>query len=253
MVRRFLRPRSSPLAVGSSSTNLWGTGASPQPRPTIEGIRPLFVAHRDRACRQTSTGSPPLVSSSSEPRLSDGELVRRALVGDEEAFAEIVARYQRAAWLVAFGITRQREDAEDVTQEAFLVALQRLEACRNPDSFAGWFMTIVRNRALNHLRRERRRETEPIPFQAPSPAPGPEAIALRGSLRDQLAEALSELTPIQREVVLLHDLEGWKHREIAERTGVPAGTVRSHLHFARKRLRSLLGSLDGISPKGEVS
>jgi RNA polymerase sigma-70 factor, ECF subfamily len=193
------------------------------------------------------------VSSSLESRLSDGELVQRSLVGDEDAFAEIIARYQRAAWLVAFGVTRHKEDAEDVAQEAFLVALRRLEECRNPDKFAGWFMTIVRNRALNLLRRERRRDAEPLPFQAPSLGPGPDAEALRGALREQLLEALSELTPVQREVVLLHDVEGWKHREIADRTGLPAGTVRSHLHFARKRLRSLLESLDPRSPEGGPS
>jgi len=67
-------------------------------------------------------------------------------------------------------------------------------------------------------------------------------------LRGHLAEALDALPQIQREIVLLHDLEGWKHREIAERLEIPAGTVRSHLHFARKALREALAE----SPVREV-
>jgi RNA polymerase sigma-70 factor, ECF subfamily len=182
------------------------------------------------------------VSNPAEPPISDAILVRRALAGEASAFSELVTRYQRAAYLVAYGVTRRHEDAEDVAQEAFLVALERLEECRDPDRFAGWFTTIVKNRARNLLRREQLREGEPIPFHAPSGLPGPERNAERAALRGRLSEAMAELSPLQREVVLLHDLEGWKHREIAERLEMPSGTVRSHLHFARRRLRDLLGS-----------
>jgi RNA polymerase sigma-70 factor, ECF subfamily len=166
--------------------------------------------------------------------------VRRAAQGDERAFSDLVRRYQRAAYLVALGVTRRHADAEDVAQEAFLVALERIEECRDPARFAGWFTTIVKNRARNLLRREQLREGEPIPFHAPSGEDGPDRHAERAELRGRLADAVGKLSPLQREVVLLHDLEGWKHREIAERLEMPSGTVRSHLHFARKRLRELL-------------
>jgi RNA polymerase sigma-70 factor, ECF subfamily len=190
------------------------------------------------------------VSTPSEASISDANLVRRALAGDARAFSELVARYQRAAYLVAYGVTRRHEDAEDVAQEAFLVALERLEECREPDRFAGWFTTIVKNRARNLLRREQLREGEPIPFHAPSAQPGPERNAERAELRGRLSRALDELSPLQREVVLLHDLEGWKHREIAERLEMPSGTVRSHLHFARRRLRDLLGTASEPGSEG---
>ena len=65
-------------------------------------------------------------------------------------------------------------------------------------------------------------------------------------LRTLLEEALAELPEVQREIVLLHDMEGWKHREIAERLEIPSGTVRSHLHFARKALRAALGEVPGV-------
>ena len=80
---------------------------------------------------------------------SEGELVRLALKGDENAFGNLVELYQRAAYAVAYSVTGRHEDAEDAAQESFLVALERLEECRNPDRFGGWLMTIVRNRSKN--------------------------------------------------------------------------------------------------------
>jgi len=175
----------------------------------------------------------------------DGTLVRASLEGSSDAFSELVRRYRRPAYALAFSILRRREDAEDAAQEAFVVALERLGECRNPDKFAGWFLTIVRNRSRNLVRRESLREGESLPFAVQSRDAGPDREFEQGQLRDQLGVALGELTEVQREVVLLHDLEGWKHREIADRLGMPSGTVRSHLHYARKRLRELLDRVGG--------
>ena len=172
--------------------------------------------------------------------LGDAELVGRARAGDVEAFGALVSRYMRAAYSVALSVTRRHEDAEDVAQEAFAVALERLEECRSPERFAGWVLTIVRTRALNLLRRESLRSTEPIPVDAEHGSETPERATDRSELRGKLTQALSTLPEVQREIVLLHDLEGWTHREIAERLEIPAGTVRSHLHFARKSLRGQL-------------
>ena len=141
---------------------------------------------------------------------------------------------------MALSVIGRPEDAEDAAQEAFLVALERLDDCRRPSRFGGWLMTIVRNRSNNLVRREALRATDPIPFSARSNSPTPEREAQLSELRDELAAALGELPEVQRQIVLLHDLEGWKHREISQRLGLPAGTVRSHLHYARKSLRQLL-------------
>lgn len=180
----------------------------------------------------------------------DGELVRRARAGDDRAFGELVDRYSRPAYAVALSVTRQHEDAEDAVQESFLVALERLEECRNPDRFVGWLMTIVRNRSRNLVRRESIRRTEEIPERASTDRPAPDRATERGELRDLIEEALGELPEVQREIVLLHDLEGWKHREIADRLEIPSGTVRSHLHYARKALQEILGpALGGEAPE----
>ena len=173
---------------------------------------------------------------------SEGELVRLALEGDEHAFGSLVELYQRAAYAVAYSVIGRHEDAEDVAQESFLVALERLEECRNPDRFGGWLMTIVRNRSKNLIRRESLRETDEIPLGATSRSPMPDRVAENTQIKEILEGALRKLPEVQRQIVLLHDLEGWKHREIADRLGLPSGTVRSHLHFARKALRVELGS-----------
>jgi RNA polymerase sigma-70 factor (ECF subfamily) len=106
-------------------------------------------------------------------------------------------------------------------------------------------MTIVRNRARNLVRREVLRDTDQVPESTSSRTPTPDRELETVELRANLSDALGQLPEIQRQIVLLHDLEGWKHREIAERLELPSGTVRSHLHFARKALR---GALEALRP-----
>ena len=168
---------------------------------------------------------------------SDAYLVRKAQAGDSQAFGVLVSRYMRAAYAVGLSVTGHHGDAEDAAQEAFMVALARLDDCRNPDRFAGWLLAIVRNRARNLVRREVLRDTDVLPETAAARGRTPEKEAEHAELQERLEKALQRLPEVQREIVLLHDLEGWRHREIAERLGIPSGTVRSHLHFARKSLR----------------
>ncbi len=184
---------------------------------------------------------------------TDGELVREALAGQSRAFGVLVTRYMRPGYLVALSVTGSPEDAEDVSQEAFLVALKRLEDCREPEKFGGWYLTIVRNRAKNLLRRERLRRAEELTPEISPGSGGPAEDLKRLEIREQLERGLEGLSEVRREVLLLHDLEGWKHREIAERLGIPDGTVRSHLHFARKHLRDRLEAFHGGVPEGEMS
>jgi RNA polymerase sigma-70 factor (ECF subfamily) len=187
------------------------------------------------------------VSFNTSEAPTDGDLVRKARRGDERAFGQLVERYQRPAYAVALSVTGRHEDAEDAAQEAFLVALDRLEECRSPERFGGWLMTIVRNRSKNLVRREALRETDEVPPGARSRIPTPDRVAETAELRAQLRGALMALPELQRQIVLLHDLEGWKHREIADRLDLPCGTVRSHLHFARKSLRSALRRVPGAT------
>lgn len=172
---------------------------------------------------------------------SDGVLVGRARDGDSDAFETLVRRHLRAAYTVALAVTNEPADADDICQDAFVTALERLEQCRNPDRFLAWLLTIVRNQAHSHYRREAVRRASPLDDMTSLSSGSDTARSLeRRDLRERLLDALAELTETQREVVLLHDLEGWKHREIADRLGLAVGTARSHLHYARRKLRKLL-------------
>lgn len=133
-------------------------------------------------------------------------------------------------------------DAEDVCQDAFVKALEKLDDCRQPEKFVAWLLQIVRNRARNYKDYRRVRRAQPLETTAVASLSSPGRDAERSELRGALEEALSQLSEVQREVVLLHDLEGWKHREIGDTLGVSEGAARQHLFAARRKLRELLGA-----------
>jgi len=173
------------------------------------------------------------------PELSVGDLVRRARRGEPQAFDLLARRHLRAAFAVALAVLGRPSDAEDVAQEAFVVAIERLEQCREPDRFSGWLLEIVRTRALNALGRRKRHD-------GPALADDQAAAGVDGgdvALRARLLDALAELGPVQREVVLLHDLEGWTHAEIAAALGLSETNCRQHLFTARRALRGGLAAL----------
>ena len=179
---------------------------------------------------------------SSDETTPDATYVERARRGDASAFEALVRRYYRAAYAVALALLSNSMDAEDVCQDAFLKALERLDDCREPDKFASWLLRIVRNRSHNFRAYRRVRATESL---KPAGAAGREdsaGDAERADLRERLEEALGQLSEIQRQVVLLHDLEGLKHREIAGHLAISEGMSRQHVLNARRKLREILGA-----------
>lgn len=173
----------------------------------------------------------------------EARLVERARAGDAHAFGQLVRRHLRAAYAVALAVMRTPADAEDVCQDAFVTALERLDDCRSPERFGAWLLQIVRNRARDALRRDVVRRAAPLDAVAERPGPeNPAADAERAELRERLLEGLATLTEVQRTVVLLHDMEGWRHREIGAELDLPEGTVRAHLFHARRALRARLGT-----------
>jgi RNA polymerase sigma-70 factor (ECF subfamily) len=180
---------------------------------------------------------------------SDASLVERTLAGDMTAADVLLRRHFRACYLVALSATGDRTEAEDVCQEAFIKALAKLHECRSPERFPAWLAAIVRNVGHNRRRYLHLRRTDAIADhgELASHTPTDESTERR-ELRDRLLRALALLAPVQREVVLLHDLEGMRHREIATRLGLSEGMSRRHLSDARARLRSLLGDYATVSP-----
>ncbi len=168
----------------------------------------------------------------------DAELVIRARRGDAPAREALVRRWLRPAYAVALAVVRNAADAEDLAQETLVAALGRLDQCREPARFAGWILQAARNRALNHL--EQRRTRTALLDGVPR-GEGMDGDAAQVVLRRTLLAALERLTPVQREVVLLHDLESWTHGEIGSALGISEVMCRQHLFVARRAMREWLG------------
>ena len=187
-----------------------------------------------------------MTDSDARPGASDdAELVARARLGDAAAFEALLRRHFRAAYVVAFALLGERSDAEDVCQEAFVKCWEQLDSCREPDRFKAWLARIVRNMAHNQRQYLTVRRTSTLDessgIATSRPTDSPAIAAERTELADRLRSALGQLSEKQREIVLLHDLEGWRHRDIATTMGVSELMSRRHLSDARRTLRALLG------------
>lgn len=171
--------------------------------------------------------------------------------GDETALAPLVEKYKRMVHRLAMQITKNHEDANDVMQETFIKVYQSIHTFRQEAAFETWVYRIAVNEALNFVkRRERRRESslETIEEAEYNPevrrkaeiANDPEIQAEQAELRHWVTKAVNSLSLKHRIVVILHELEGLTHGEIASILNCSEGTVRSRLHYARKQLKSLL-------------
>jgi RNA polymerase sigma-70 factor (ECF subfamily) len=160
--------------------------------------------------------------------------------GDREAFEEIVRITYRPVYTLAYRLVGDRQDAEDVCQEAYLRVFRGLGAFRGDARFETWLYRIVTNAALSFLRRKGRfgdLRSEPVEVAEPSPDL---PLADRTVDRDALESALQELPIGMRAVVVLKDVYGLSHQEIADELGASVGAVKVRLHRARKRLKDRL-------------
>ena len=173
---------------------------------------------------------------------TDAQLVERVRRGDAAGFDALVRRHYRAAYVVALSLLGDQMDAEDVCQDGFIKALERIDDCGKPARFASWLLQIVRNRAHNF--RDYRRVRTGVPLEVTDRAGRADSAreVEQNELRDRLQDALGDLSEVQRQVVSLHDLEGWRHHDIAESLGLSEGMSRQHLFTARKGLREKLGA-----------
>ena len=165
----------------------------------------------------------------------------RAKLGDAAAFEMLLRRHFRGAYLVAMAQLGEPSDAEDACQDAFVKCWERIRDCREPARFASWLLRIVRNVAHNHREYLEVRTGSSLDFGDTAAAPStPETDLERRELGRTLWRALSQLQPMQREVVLLHDLEGWRHADVARMLEISETMSRRHVSDARKILRGLL-------------
>jgi len=178
----------------------------------------------------------------SVPDPAEADLLGKARGGNLFAFEEIVRRYQRRVYAVAFRIVRRHDVADDVTQEAFIRAHQALGSFDLSRPFGPWICRIAANLAINHVRSPESRE-EPLPeghAEEPSADPGPESGVLEREGREVLRRAVAGLPGEQRAVFVLRVYEELSYREIAEALDLSMGTVMSRLSRAREKLRQAL-------------
>ena len=191
------------------------------------------------------TGSVPPVATPADDRAAarerDATLVGHVRAGDTRAFDALVHAYMRQAFQLAYRVVGHREDAEDLVQETFLAAYQYLDSYDSEQPFGPWLMRIVLNRGANLRRSRTRRETEPE-VEAVSPAPSALDESERAEARELFTRAMTTLSERQRMIVTLFDVDGMSSTEIGEMLDLAPGTVRWHLHEARRTLRRALSS-----------
>lgn len=183
---------------------------------------------------------------SNAPERTDEQLARAAKGGDAVAYDVLARRYLRPAMALAWQYTRVVEDAEDVVQEAFHRAVRSLESYDDRRPFSAWFYTIVRNVARTAISKDGRRAAlAPLTLLESEPA----APATRDPVAaGDVERAFSALAPMQQACVHLCDVEGFTSVEAARMLGVNEGTVRTHLHRARKHLRGTIDPQRGAMP-----
>lgn len=183
----------------------------------------------------------------------DEELVFRLQRGDEWAFQLLVRRFRKKIFSIAFGITLDAEESQDIVQEVFLQAYRRIGDFRGDAALSTWLHRITVNRCLNWKRRLARRfkwlhvtteSSEDGSVNEPeSHLPSPESLVAGAQTRQQIDHALKLLPDQARTVFVLRELEGLSYEAIADAVGIKVGTVRSRLFHARRRLREILQPL----------
>lgn len=170
--------------------------------------------------------------------------------GDPAAIDAFVAAHRPSALRLAEALLGDRGRAEDQVQEAFVIALDRVEQVRAPAALAAWFRQVVRSRCHRVLRRTRATPTAPDRLDRPDvDRPDPERALARARIEQRVRAAVAALPDVGRREAEMYDFEARSQAEIAAALGVPAGTVKRRLHTARGRLRDmLLGGLPGVEP-----
>jgi RNA polymerase sigma factor (sigma-70 family) len=183
---------------------------------------------------------------------ADVEVVRRVQSGDVAAFDRLILKYRERVFGIIYNLTSNREDAADLTQDAFIKAFQSIHRFSGQSSFFTWLYRIAVNSTLTHLRKARLRtffSLERIDAEEPVAKEIIDALtdktgADRGSfvreLQEKLNDALQKLSIKHRTVVTLFEIDGLSHQEIAEVMDCSVGTVRSRLHYAKQLLQSEL-------------
>jgi RNA polymerase sigma-70 factor, ECF subfamily len=184
-------------------------------------------------------------------RTSDFALAQRAAQGDVQAFEELFRLHRRLVYGLCLRMTQDVAEAEDVTQEVFVLLFRKIGGFRGEASFTTWLHRLTVNQVLMRFRKNKSRREDALededlqPHESVRPA-SPKAAQLID--RITLESAIAQLPPGYRAAFILHDVEGYEHEEVARILGCAVGTSKSQLHKARTKLRKLLA---GRSPASD--
>src|SRR6202051_1753488 len=195
-----------------------------------------------------STKSAPPISANDNNNLTEAEIIKRAQEGDDAMFEQLYRLHNRRVYAVCVRMVKDPAEAEDLTQEAFMLLYRKIHTFRGESAFSTWLHRLAVNRVLMCLRRKSLSAVsleEPLNANEPS---GPPAIdlgcrdsILEGSLdRINLERCIKRLPTGYRTIFVLHDVQGYKHQEIADILGRSVGDSKSQLHKARAQLRGFL-------------
>ena len=183
-------------------------------------------------------------------REEEQAIVRRVQDGDVNAFGDLVAAYEKNVYNLALRMTGSAQDAEDMAQEAFLKAYSSLAGFRGESKFSVWLYRIVSNVCLDFLHKKGKRQTvslsaedddgEDVVLDVPDTAQSPEALLEKKLTRDAVRRGLASLPEDARQILLLREIQGLSYEEIGETLGLEAGTVKSRIFRARKKLCAFL-------------
>jgi RNA polymerase sigma-70 factor (ECF subfamily) len=181
---------------------------------------------------------------------NEPEVLAAAVRGDRKAFGQLVRAYQRRAYAAAYSLVGNRDDALELSQDAFVKAFKAMKRFDLNMPFYPWLHRIVRNTSLNHIKKKKRRGESSLDemmesgFDAHDPAHRPDDCATREELLKHIQRAMEQLTPEQQEILRLRHFMELSYGEIAASLDIPQGTVMSRLHGARKKLRTAVESLN---------
>ena len=190
--------------------------------------------------------------------MDERKIIERVLAGDNDAFGELVERYQTKVYNLALRMTGNEVDAEDMAQETFLRAWRSLPAFQFESAFSTWLFRLTHNICIDHLRAQKRRPAvsltvaedegeETVQLDVPDPSPGPEAAAILAEDHALLAAAMAQLPADYREILTLRAINDLSYSQIAEILHLQEGTVKSRLSRARTQLRAILTEIGNNS------
>ena len=235
-----------------------GVASRPRPTPTPEKRRSFRRETRPRAECNVPEASPSISPDASD-ELNEAEAIRRAQAGDPAVYEYLYRLHSRRVYALCLRMVKNTAEAEDLTQEAFLLLFRKIHTFRGESAFSTWLHRLAVNLVLMRLRKK---SLPVFPIEAIA-HPDDETAPLRSELgaadlilegaidRINLERCIQRLPAGFRRVFLLHDVQGYRHREIANLLGRSVGDSKSQLHKARKRLRESLRELQRDKARAE--